>query len=101
MIKLFIILILFTSGCAILGAPVGWGGTYKVIQENEESVTYVFDAEIGGVTGNSIYSVLKRNRGRRAVMDAATKHCKRYGKSPVPTVDIRKGVLHTQTFECR
>jgi len=84
--KLLPLLFLSITGCAIPGAPVGWGGTHQVIQENEESVTYLYDALVGGYG---------------AVMSAATQHCKRYGKSPVPTVDSKKGVLYTQTFECR
>lgn len=75
----------FLAGCAIEGAPVGWGGTHQAVMANEASVTYVYDPMVGG------YS---------AIMGAATEHCNIYGKSPVPTVSGRDGVLSTQTFEC-
>ena len=76
----------FLAGCAIEGAPVGWGGTHRAVMANEASVTYVYDRIVGGYD---------------AVMGAATDHCKTYGKSPVPTVAGTVGVLQTQTFECR
>ena len=74
------------AGCAIEGAPVGWGGTHQAVQANKASVTYVYDRMVGGYG---------------AIMSAATEHCNTYGKSPVPTVSGRSGVLWTQTFECR
>ena len=78
------ILLLFLSGC--VGAPVGWGGSHNAILANDESVTYVYDRLMGGY---------------KKIMSDATKHCKTYGKSPVPTVSGRDGVLWTQTFECK
>ena len=76
--------LLFLTGCA--GAPVGWGGSHESILANDKSVTYVYDRLMGG---------------HKKIMSDATKHCKTYGKSPVPTVSDTNGVLWTQTFECR
>jgi hypothetical protein len=74
------------GGCAIPGAPVGWGGTHEAVQKNEESITYLYDPIVGGYG---------------AMMGDATAHCGSFGKSPVPTVQGRNGALWTQTFECR
>ena len=74
------------AGCAIEGAPVGWGGSHKVVLANEHAVTYQYDALVGGYG---------------AVMAAATEHCASFGKSPVPTVNQDMGIVSSQTFECR
>ena len=58
------------QGCAIEGAPLGWGGTHEVLLANEKAVTYKYDAVVGG---------------QDAVFKAAADHCAAYGKSPVPT----------------
>ncbi len=75
---------ILVTGCE--GAAVGWGGTHQAVQANEMSVTYIYDALVGGYG---------------ATMRAATTHCGQYKKSPVPTMSGRQGVLYTQTFECR
>ena len=77
----------FLSCCAISGAPVGLGGSHKVVQSNEKSVTYVYDRYLGGFSD---------------ITPEATKHCARYGKYPVPTTNANQGfTLSSQTFECK
>ena len=77
---------LILGGCAIQGAPLGWGGTHQVVQENSSSVTYMYDRLVGGY---------------QATMNAASIHCEGYGKNPVPTNQGRNGMFNTITFECR
>jgi len=81
---LLLILILPLTACA--GAPVGWGGSHELVLANEQAVTIAYDPLMGGYN--------KANH-------AATEHCAKYSKSPVPTVRGNKGVLPTQTYECR
>lgn len=77
-------LILPLSACA--NAPVGWGGSHEVALANEAAITVVYDPMMGGYN---------------KAMQAATDHCAKYDKSPVPTVSGNRGVLPTQTYECR
>ncbi len=81
------LLLIFLSGCAISGAPVGLGGLHKVVQSNEKSVTYVYDRYLGGFS---------------KITTEATKHCTQYGKLPIPTTNANQGfTLSSQTFECK
>jgi hypothetical protein len=81
-----VLLALLFSGCAIPGAPVGWGGTHRVIAANEKSVTIEYDSVVGGYE----HAVAEANR-----------ICGQSGKSAVPTANHHEGVLRVQVFECR
>jgi hypothetical protein len=72
------------AACA--GAPVGWGGTHEVVMANEKAITVLYDPFLGG--HDDAYRI-------------ATEHCKKFGKDPVPTVEGRKNMQPTQTFECK
>lgn len=75
--------ILSLTACA---GKVGWGGSNEVVLANDEAITIVYDPLMGGY-------------GK--AQQVATGHCDQYGKSPVPTVSGNRGVLPTQTYECR
>ena len=62
-----IVLGLLLQGCQ--GAPVGWGGTYKIVQSNPKSITILYDPLIASNT----------------IWEPATEHCQKYDKEPVPT----------------
>ena len=79
-----IVAIFILQGCQ--GAPVGWGGTYDILQANPKSITIRFDPMVGA--SNKIWA-------------PATEHCQKHGKDPVPTVEKQQGVLKIQTFECK
>lgn len=70
-------------GCA--GGPVGWGGTHQTMQANDKFVTYLYDPLVGG---------------RSAAMNAASEHCRVYGKNAIPTMSGNQGILQIQTYEC-
>ena len=83
--RMFLILILLLiTGC--VGAPVGFGGTHKVVQENSKSITFLYDNLVGGYSH---------------IMDEASAHCKKFDKTSVPTQGGKQGVLNSQTFECK
>ena len=80
------IAILVTTGCA--GAPVGWGGTYKVLASNPKSITIEYD----GLT-SSLEKVAR----------VAESHCSSHGKSAVPDMtssDRALGVIRAHVFRC-
>ena len=83
--KLFGIMVLglFLQGCT--GAPVGWGGTYEILQSNSKSITILFDPIVGS---NSIWK-------------PAADHCQKYEKESVPTSQSKQGLLYVQIFECK
>ena len=82
----FLLLILILPLAACANAPVGWGGSHELVLANEQAVTIVYDPLMGGYD--------KANH-------AASEHCAKYNKSPVPTVEGNMGALPTQTYECR
>lgn len=72
--------------CGCANSKVGWGGTHEVVLANEAAITVVYDPMVGGY---------------HKAQEVSTEHCKKYGKSPVPTVAGKAGILPTQTYECR
>lgn len=82
----FLLLIPILSLAACAGAPVGWGGTHEVTLANERAISIVYDPMMGGYA---------------AANKAATEHCLKYSRSPVPTNKMPHGVLTEQVFECR
>ena len=79
-----LVLILPLAACA--GGAVGWGGTHELVLANPQAVTIAYDPLMGGY---------------EHAQYAATQHCAQYGKSPVPTVSGNRGIIPTQTYECR
>lgn len=72
------------TACA--NAPVGWGESHEIALANDEAITIVYDPMMGGYN---------------AAQQTAAEHCDQYDKSPVPTVSGNRGILPTQTYDCR
>ena len=76
-------LCLFLAGCM---NKVGYGASHEITMANSKSVTIVYDPLMGG---------------DRAQIDAATQHCQKYGKEPIPTIMSYRGILPQQTYVCQ
>ncbi|MDB9998791.1 hypothetical protein OAE14_02665 [Alphaproteobacteria bacterium] len=72
-------------GCAIPGAPIGWGGFHKVTMANQKAITFIFDPLVVC---------------RECMVQEATTHCQKYKKSPVPT-NTSTGIVSEKVYECR
>ena len=85
--KIFLFLIFFfISGCAIPGAPIGWGGSHKITMSNEKAITFIFDPLV------VCYECMVKE---------ATNHCQKYQKSPVPTMTTSSGIIREKVYECK
>lgn len=68
------------------GAPVGWGGTHRVLSANPAAISIEYDRMVGGHT---------------AAFNTAQAHCGQSGKNAVATSSSPSGPLMIQNFECR
>ena len=80
---LFLITALLLTACT---NKVGWGKSHEVVLANEKAITVIYDPLMGGYKKAQI---------------AATEHCQKHDKDPVPTLTGDQGTLLTQTYECK
>lgn len=77
--------VLILTACQ--SAPIGWGGTHKVMMANSKVITVMYDPVV---------------RGYEDALAEAVSHCQKFKKEPVPLQEGRANVMYpTLTFECR
>ena len=84
---IIVMLALGITGCA--GAPVGWGGTHKVLHRDENIITITYDLTLESFDD---------------VMAIANAHCHQFSKTPfianVYEDPLTMGLIKTYTFRC-
>jgi hypothetical protein len=82
------VVLCFALLTACAGAPVGWGGKYEVVAENDRSITIRYD----NVT-ESFEDIFR----------VARSHCEKFGKDAVPSEAVSTdagGLIRTHYFKC-
>ena len=81
-----LVLMLFSS-CSSM--PVGWGGSYEVLQATDKSITIEYDGLMSSY---------------KEILSVARIHCNKTGKEAVPTGQANtsraSGLITTHTFRC-
>ena len=79
---------LFLISCA--GAPVGWGGTHKVLHKDNDVITIQYDSLVQSYDD---------------ILAVASTHCNQFSKRPI-VANVNEssssmGLVKTYTFKCR
>ncbi len=83
----------FTTMCVLLcscaGAPVGWGGTHKVLHKDNDVITIQYDSLV---------------ESYEDIMVVASTHCEQFSKRPI-VANIQEssssmGLVKTYTYKC-